>query len=77
MTLSSLSPRDLGVFIAPESLGFTDTTELLHLPLPWIGQARAQTAARFGRTVAQPDYNLCVLGAVGSGRSALMQSLMK
>lgn len=77
MTLSSLSPRDLGVAIAPESLGFTDTTELLHLPLPWIGQARAQTAARFGLTMAQPDYNLFVLGEVGSGRSSLMQSLMK
>jgi predicted ATP-dependent protease len=77
MTISSLSSSELGVSITPESLGFTDTTELLHLPLPWIGQARAQTAARFGLTMEQPDYNLFVLGEVGSGRSSLLQSLMK
>ena len=64
------------VSIAPESLGFSDTSELLHLPLPWIGQARAQTAARFGLGMAQPDYNLFVLGEVGSGRSSLLQQVM-
>lgn len=40
MTISSLTPHDLRVAIAPGSLEFADTSELLHLPLPWIGQAR-------------------------------------
>ena len=73
MTISSLTPHDLRVSIAPDTLGFSDTSELLHHPLPWIGQARAETAARFGLGIAQPDYNLFVLGEVGSGRSSLLQ----
>ena len=77
MTLAHLSPTDLSLNIAPESLGFRDTSELLQQPLPWIGQARAETAARFGLTMAQPDYNLFVLGEVGSGRSSLLQPLMQ
>ncbi len=72
MSLVTLSPTDLALFIAPDSLGFTDTSELLPQPLPWIGQARAQTAARFGLTMNQPDYNLFVLGEAGSGRSSLL-----
>jgi predicted ATP-dependent protease len=76
MTISHLTPHDLHVAIAPETLGFTDTSELLHLPLPWIGQDRAQTAARFGLGMTQPDYNLFVLGEVGSGRSSLLQQVM-
>jgi predicted ATP-dependent protease len=76
MTISSLTPDALRVAIAPESLGFTDTSELLQLPLPWIGQTRAQTAARFGLGMVQPDYNLFVLGEVGSGRSSLLQQVM-
>lgn len=77
MTLAHLSPADLALTLAPESLGFKDTAELLQQPLPWIGQARAQTAARFGLTMDQPDYNLFVLGEVGSGRSSLLQQLMQ
>ena len=76
MTISNLTPHDLRVAIAPESLGFTDTSALLHHRLPWIGQARAETAARFGLGMAQPDYNLFVLGEVGSGRSSLLQQVM-
>jgi predicted ATP-dependent protease len=45
--------------------------------LPWIGQERAETAARFGLTMEQPGYNLFVLGEVGSGRSSLLQQLMQ
>jgi type IV secretory pathway VirB4 component len=77
MTLAHLSPTELALSIAPESLGFADTSELLQQPLPWIGQARSQTAARFVLTMAQPDYNLFVLGEVGSGRSSLLQLLMQ
>ncbi|MDD5336618.1 MAG: ATP-binding protein [Rhodoferax sp.] len=77
MSISSLTPGDLRVTIAPASLGFADTSELLGLPLPWIGQARAETAARFGLGLEQPDYNLFVLGEVGSGRSSLLQQVMR
>ncbi|NDP39222.1 MAG: AAA family ATPase [Rhodoferax sp.] len=76
MAICTLTPGDLRVTIAAESLGFSDTSELMQHPLPWIGQARAQTAARFGLGMAQPDYNLFVLGEVGSGRSSLLQQLM-
>ncbi|WP_296495483.1 ATP-binding protein [Rhodoferax sp.] len=77
MTLAHLSPADLTLTLAPDSLGFHDTSELAQQPLPWIGQARAETAARFGLTMDQPDYNLFVLGEVGSGRSSLLESLMR
>jgi predicted ATP-dependent protease len=77
MTLAHLNPSDLALTLAPESLGFADTSGLLQQQLPWIGQARAQTAARFGLTMDQPDYNLFVLGEVGSGRSSLLQQLMQ
>lgn len=76
MVTSTLTPGDLRVTIAAESLGFSSTAELVQQPLPWIGQARAQTAARFGLGMAQADYNLFVLGEVGSGRSSLLQQLM-
>lgn len=77
MSISSLTPGALRVAIAPESLGFSDTSELLQLPLPWIGQARAEAAARFGLGMEQADYNLFVLGEVGSGRSSLLQQVMQ
>ncbi|MBK6294418.1 MAG: AAA family ATPase [Rhodoferax sp.] len=76
MSISSLAPDDLRVTIHPPSLGFADTSELVHLPLPWIGQERAQTAARFGLGMEQSDYNLFVLGEVGSGRASLMRQEM-
>ncbi|HQY76195.1 MAG TPA: ATP-binding protein, partial [Rhodoferax sp.] len=63
--------------VDPASLGFSDTSELLHHPLPWIGQERAEQAARFGLTMDQPGYNLFVLGEVGSGRSTLMGQMMR
>lgn len=76
MSISNLTHSDLRVTIAPESLGFFDTTELMQKTLPWIGQERAEVAARFGLSMDQPDYNLFVLGEVGSGRSTLLLQLM-
>ena len=63
--------------IDPASLGFADTTELQHEPLPWIGQERAQTAARFGLALDQPHTHLFVLGDVGTGRSTLLEQEMR
>lgn len=76
MTIGKVSPEDLRLSVDPATLGFTDTSELLALPLPWIGQERAEQAARFGLQMDQADYNLFVLGEVGSGRTSLMSQLM-
>jgi len=77
MALSTLAPGELRLTIAPDALGFADTGGLLQLAVPWIGQERAHTAAHFGLAMAQPDYNLFVLGDVGSGRSSLLQQEMR
>ncbi|MEW6589588.1 MAG: ATP-binding protein [Pseudomonadota bacterium] len=76
MPITPLSPADLRLAIDPASLGFADTSELQDETLPWIGQARAEAATRFGLGMDQPDYNLFVLGEVGSGRSSLLKQAM-
>ncbi|MBI5435822.1 MAG: AAA family ATPase [Nitrosomonadales bacterium] len=76
MPTSKLTPTDLRLTIAPDTLGFADTSELQEYALPWIGQERAEMAARFGLGMDQPDYNLFVLGEVGSGRSSLLRQAM-
>jgi hypothetical protein len=77
MPASKVVPADLTISIDPGSLGFSDTSELLEYPLPWIGQERADIAARLGLVVDQPGHNLFVLGEVGSGRSSLLLKVMK
>jgi predicted ATP-dependent protease len=71
-----LAPVDLRLRVDPTSLGFASTAELAQEPLPWIGQERAHTAARFGLGLDQPHYHLFVLGDVGTGRSTLLQQEM-
>ena len=77
MTASRLNPSQLRLHITADSLGFADTSELTQHPAPWIGQDRAEKAARFGLSMEQPDYNLFVLGEVGSGRSTLLHQVAK
>mgnify|MGYP006198930051 CR=1 FL=1 len=77
MSLQHLAPTDLRLRIAPETLGFADTSGLADQPLPWIGQERAEQAARFGLQMDLPDYHLFVLGDVGSGRTTLMRQMME
>jgi predicted ATP-dependent protease len=77
MPLAQVLPADLRLCIDPASLGFSDSGELVEEPLPWIGQERAESAARFGLGIDQPGYNLFVLGEIGSGRSSLMLEAMK
>jgi predicted ATP-dependent protease len=77
MPIQKLSPAELRLTIAPDTLGFADTSELMGQALPWIGQDRAEAAARFGLGMDQPDYNLFVLGEVGSGRSSLLKQAMQ
>ena len=76
MPIEVLTAAELRVRVDAAALGFTDTSQLQHLPLPWIGQDRAEEAARFGMEMAQPDYNLFVLGEVGSGRTTLLGQMM-
>jgi predicted ATP-dependent protease len=75
MPAVALSPEQLRLTIDPATLGFGDTSALLDQPLHWIGQGRAEQAARFGMNMDQPDYHLFVLGEVGSGRSSLLRLL--
>ena len=75
MPITEVIAADLRLTIDPGALGFAETSELLTQALPWIGQERAQTAARFGLEMLQRDYNLFVLGEVGSGRSTLLRDM--
>jgi predicted ATP-dependent protease len=77
MPLTPVPAAGLRLVIEPATLGFADTSELLQHPLPWIGQERAEQAARFGLQMDQPDYNLFVLGEVGSGRTTLLCEMMR
>ncbi|MEQ1741948.1 MAG: ATP-binding protein [Candidatus Nitrotoga sp.] len=77
MLILTLTPADLRITIDPDTLGFSNTAELLSYPLPWIGQERAEMAARFGLGMDQANYNLFVLGEVGSGRSSLLRQAMQ
>jgi predicted ATP-dependent protease len=77
MTITRLSSQQLRIAIDAGSLGFASTAELVQRPAPWIGQERAEKAARFGLEMEQPDYNLFVLGEVGSGRSTLLHQMAK
>jgi predicted ATP-dependent protease len=77
MPISKVNPVDLRISIDPNSLGFGDTSELQDTALPWIGQQRAEAAARFGLGLDHPGYNLFVLGEIGSGRSSLLLQLMQ
>ncbi len=76
MSTLPLHPTQLRRTIDPESLGFSNTSELLQQPVTWIGQERAEVAARFGLTMMHPDYHLFVLGEMGSGRSSLLHHAM-
>ncbi len=75
--MPTLNSAELRLTIDPDTLGFVDTSELRDLPQLWIGQERAEVSARFGLEMDQADYNLFVLGEVGSGRSSLLQLAMQ
>lgn len=77
MSTQFLDFSQLRLTIDPAALGFPDTSALLQHPLSWIGQERAELAARFGLSMMQPDYHLFVLGEEGSGRSSLLHQAMR
>ena len=69
MACQQLEPDTLSRRVDAASLGFASTAELSGQPLPWIGQSRAETAARFGLDMDMPGYNLLVVGEAGTGRT--------
>ena len=77
MPILKLTVADLRLIVDPEALGFADTSDLLEHALSWIGQDRAEIATHFGLGMEQADYNLFVLGEVGSGRSSLLKQAMQ
>jgi len=76
MPIFELAAAELYLTIDPETLGFVDTSELIEQSLPWVGQWRAEIASQFGLGMNQANYNLFVLGEVGSGRSSLLKQAM-
>ena len=76
MTVAELTPSDLRLTVDPASLGFEDTSELRGVPLSWVGQERAETAARFGLQMRQPGYNLLVLGSAGMDRTRMLTAML-
>jgi len=77
MPIARLTPTELRLSIELDSLGFADTSELVDQALPWIGQERAEMATQFGLSMDQADYNLFVLGEIGSGRTSLLTQAMQ
>ena len=77
MTCQRLEPSDLSRPVDAAALGFASTLEWADHALPWIGQPRAEAAARFGLGMEMPGYNLFVVGEVGTGRTTLMRQLMR
>ena len=77
MTIQTLKRAELCLSLPADALGFGDTSELVQLPLPWVGQTRVEQAARFGLGLEQPHCTLFTLGEVGSGRSSLLLQSMQ
>jgi predicted ATP-dependent protease len=77
MPILKLTVAELRLTVDPDTLGFADTSELLEHALSWIGQERAEISVRFGLGMDQADYNLFVIGEVGSGRSSLLKQAMQ
>jgi predicted ATP-dependent protease len=73
----ALTASQLRKTVDPAALGFSDTSQLQLQQLPWIGQERARQAAQFGMGMTEPDYNLFVLGEIGSGRTTLLSQMMQ
>lgn len=63
--------------VSTAELDFTDTSQLLDQACGWVGQARAEEAARFGLGMQREGYHLFALGETGSGRSSLLFRAMQ
>lgn len=70
--LQTLTPQQLTSTLNANDLGFADTSQLTQNEIGWIGQSRAENAAKFGLNMQQQGFHLLVLGSPGSGRTSLM-----
>lgn len=71
-----VAPELLRTVCLPDDLPFETTASLDDLP-GGLGQARAEEALRFGLSMAQPGYNVFVLGETGTGRHATVSRLLQ
>ncbi len=76
LMIYQLKTKQLSVQINPDDLGFTKTSELSQNASEWLCQSEAHAAARFGLKIHQSGFNLMVIGELGSGRRALMESIL-
>ncbi|MCA9971840.1 MAG: AAA family ATPase [Anaerolineales bacterium] len=73
--VKSLSPAELARRCDPAQFSF-ETTADLNAPAPIVGQARAETAVRFGLGIRQDGYNLFALGTKGSGKQTAVSQYL-
>ena len=81
--MQKLTANDLNASILLNELTFSNTAELLDNTAGyqpnihgWVAQSEAKKSALFGLKMQQSGFNLLVLGALGSGRTSLIQSAM-
>lgn len=76
--MSAITPLDAGLLCRrcdPALLDFATTAELSEVE-ETVGQQRAIKALSFGIDIRYPGYNLFILGNPGSGRHAVVRSLL-
>ena len=71
LSASALTPA-----IDPESLGFSDTSELPPLQ-ERIGQERAVEALEFGPQMASTGFNVYVCGPAATGKTSLVRQTVR
>lgn len=77
MSFTELRAHQLRLSIDPATFTFADTSELIGQPLPWIGQQRAEQAARFGLRLQEDHSHLYVIDEVGSGCGSLLHDMVR
>lgn len=74
--MKKLTTKDLCRTTSDEALKFKSTAELPSLNSV-IGQERAVRALKFGLELLAPGYNVFVGGATGTGKSTIVENLVK
>ncbi len=72
VAIKPLQPEQLFQRCDPDSLDFSDTTELENLN-QILGQARAVEALHFGLGIRQDGYNIYAMGSPGTGKHTVVQ----
>lgn len=67
MPIETLSLRRLRAPLSPRALDFTDTSTLTQQTPGWIGQQRAEEAARFGLRMHHADCHVIVVRSIAMG----------